>query len=829
MGPACVHDRVFFSSLSCCLEKAWRRQGDGHRRMCRHGVIDRIARQTLLSLLFVVFDPVACIAERLPDTQALTWEGDIAARLVDQVDQFLLRELQRSVDRRMSYWPPRDLSSPTAYAESESVRVQRQQLAHMLGMRDERVASPVPTILMPASSHRTKRLPESRLGRGRNFDVFAVQWPAFGRVTGTGLLLVPDKTPIANVVALPDCEVLPEQLVGLTPGVPANQQYARRLAESGCRVIVPMLINRKHGDFDWGARPAPSITNREMLYRSAYELGRGLIAYELQKVLAAIDWLASEAQNPRSLGILGWGEGGLLSLYAGAIDPRLQVVCASGYFESRQSIWKEPIDRNIFGLLEQFGDAELAALIAPRKLVVEAARAPEVELGSRGSSLALGGGAPARITTPSLEVVQSEIERARALVKPLDPHFLTLVASDDGQGHHATDETLNHFLRNLSPQTALAPSGSVQRLRSSTDAQTIHRQQMRELDDHSQNLLRESSLVRQQFMSDLDTSSIEAYRQSVAPYRRLFHNQVIGRFDIDLAFPNPRSRQIYETDEWRGYEVVLDVFENVFAYGILLVPKDLKEGERRPAVVCQHGLEGRPQDTVGVQGSVYYAGFAGALASRGYITFSPQNLYIGKHRFRTLQRKSYPIRKTLFSTIVPQHQQIVNWLKSLGYVDSQRIAFYGLSYGGKTAMRVPPLVTDYCLSICSADFNEWVDKNASTRNPRSYVWSGEYEIFEFNLGSTFNYAEMAALIAPRPFMVERGHFDGVADDWTVAWEFAKVRNLYVAQLKRPSEDCRIEWFDGPHKINGQGTYEFLDRHLRHGATEPPQSDFDARP
>ena len=97
--------------------------------------------------------------------------------------------------------------------------------------------------------------------------------------------------------------------------------------------------------------------------------------------------------------------------------------------------------------------------------------------------------------------------------------------------------------------------------------------------------------------------------------------------------------------------------------------------------------------------------------------------------FARLQRKSYPLKKTLYSTIVPQHQQIVNWLKTLPIVDPQRIAFYGLSYGGKTAMRVPPLVKDYCLSICSADFNEWVDKNASTTNPRSYVWSGEYEIF----------------------------------------------------------------------------------------------------
>ncbi len=162
--------------------------------------------------------------------------------------------------------------------------------------------------------------------------------------------------------------------------------------------------------------------------------------------------------------------------------------------------------------------------------------------------------------------------------------------------------------------------------------------------------------------------------------------------------------------------------------------------------------------------------------------------------------------------MVPQHQQILDWLKTLPQVDGNRIAFYGLSYGGKSAMRIPPLVTDYCLSICSADFNEWVRKNASTRLSYSYVWTSEYEIYEWDLGSTFNYAEMAALICPRPFMVERGHFDGVGtDDW-VAYEFAKVRHLYQAKLGI-GDRAEIEWFVGPHTINGQGTYQFLHRHL----------------
>ncbi|MFP6888037.1 MAG: hypothetical protein VB997_10760 [Opitutales bacterium] len=183
-----------------------------------------------------------------------------------------------------------------------------------------------------------------------------------------------------------------------------------------------------------------------------------------------------------------------------------------------------------------------------------------------------------------------------------------------------------------------------------------------------------------------------------------------------------------------------------------------------------------------------------------------------RDKFRSLQRKANPLGKTLFTLIVAQHRQIVRWLGELPFVDPKRIAFYGLSYGGKTAMRVPALVEDYCLSICSADFNEWIRKTGTTRNDRyAYPFTIEYEIFEFDLGHTFNYAEMAGLIAPRPFMVERGHFDGVAPDEWVGAEYAKVRRLY-ARLGIP-ERTEIEWFLGPHTINGQGTFRFLDKWL----------------
>jgi cephalosporin-C deacetylase-like acetyl esterase len=275
---------------------------------------------------------------------------------------------------------------------------------------------------------------------------------------------------------------------------------------------------------------------------------------------------------------------------------------------------------------------------------------------------------------------------------------------------------------------------------------------------------------------------------------------------------NPRSRQVYDEKTWTGYEVVLDCYEDVFAYGILLLPKDLKPGEKRPVVVCQHGLEGTPRHTIDVEKRPVYNHFSRRLVELGYIVYAPQNPYYGQNTFRQLQRKANPLKLSLFSFIIRQHQRTIDWLETLPNVDTKKIAFYGLSYGGKTAMRVPAVEKRYCLSICSGDFNEWIGKNVSVSLDRSYMWTGEYEMYEFDLGNTFNYAEMAYLIAPRPFMVERGHDDGVGTDEMVAYEFAKVRYLYANRLKIPDRTT-IEWFVGVHEIHAKGTFEFLKKNL----------------
>jgi dienelactone hydrolase len=569
----------------------------------------------------------------------------------------------------------------------------------------------------------------------------------------------------------------------------------------------------------WSGIPGVKMTNqthREWIYRMAYETGRHIIGYEVQKVLAGIDWFASE-NSARSvpIGVAGYGEGGLLALYAAALDPRIQATLASGYFQSREQVSQEPIYRDVWGLLREFGDAELAGMIAPRTLVVEASRAPDVP-GPPPSSRTRAGAAPlGAIVTPASDSVRNEVERARPVFAALKATAnLQLFVGGNGQGPPGSDAALTALLRALGAGfEPPRPAGDVPHdLRENFDPSTRLHRQFDQLVAHTQTLIRGSDRNRVAFWSKADPSSPEKWQTTTRPLRDYIWDEVIGRLPDPSVPPNTRTRLIYDEPKFRGYEVMLDVWPGIFAYGILLVPKNIQAGERRPVVVCQHGLDGRAQDVADPKvDSGYYHRFAVRLAEEGFVTFAPQNPFIGADRFREIQRQGHPLKLSLFSFILGQHQRLLEWLGDLPFVDRKRIGFYGLSYGGKTAMRVPPLLDGYALSICSADFNEWVWKTTSVDSHYSYMITAEYDMLEFNFANVVNYSDLANLMAPRPFMVERGHDDMVAPDEWVAYEYAKVRRFYT-RMGIPNR-TEIEFFNGPHTIHGVGTFDFLKRQL----------------
>jgi hypothetical protein len=328
----------------------------------------------------------------------------------------------------------------------------------------------------------------------------------------------------------------------------------------------------------------------------------------------------------------------------------------------------------------------------------------------------------------------------------------------------------------------------------------------------TQGLVQKSPERRAEFWSKANRSSPARWRESTKPQRDYIWEEVFGRLPAPTLPLNPRTRLIYDAPRFSGYEVMLDVWPEVFAYGILLVPKDLRAGDRRPVVVCEHGLEGRAQEVADPKiDSQYYHHFGASLADLGFVVYAPQDPFVGGERFRIIQRMAHPLKLSIYSFILGQHQQTLNWLTEQPFVDPDHIGFYGLSYGGKTAMRVPSLLDRYFLCICSGDFNEGVMKMTSVTSKLSFMFDDSYDLYEFNFANLINYAELANLMPPRPFMVERGHNDGIGVDEWIAFEYAKVKRFYN-QLGI-ADRTAIEYFDGGHTIHGKGTFDFLRKHL----------------
>jgi dienelactone hydrolase len=764
------------------------------------------ARTALLCAVVSAYE-VDSYPQSLDQTAPLELHGDLAAQMVEGIHHYLDQATDAVFKSRQKFWN-RDYETAERY--TQSVAPNRDQLRKIIGATDHRL--PATDIRLDASN-----LEAPAIGTGTGYKIYAVRWPVFEGVDGEGLLLEPVRRPVARVVAVPDADWTPEMLAGIVLGVDASAQFARRLAENGCEVLVPVLIDRAD---TWSGIPGIRMTNqphREWIYRMAYEAGRHIIGYEVQKVLAAVDWFAKQNDEQfLPIGVAGYGEGGLIALYSAALDSRIQATLVSGYFQEREAVWAEPIYRDIWGLLREFGDAELASLVAPRALVIEASGGPHIS-GPPSPTAERQGAAPNGVLAdPPLASVRAEVERARPYFARLRvSQHLRLIVSEDGRGLPGCNAALQAFVQLLGIQGTLRPSVALPLFsRTGFDPNERLHRQFNQLVSYTQEMIAGSANRRAQFWSRADSTSPERWHQTTSFYRDYIWDEVIGRLPPPSLPPNPRTRLVYDEPKFRGYEVVLDVWPDVYAYGILLVPKDIRPGERRPVVVCQHGLEGRASDPASPRADKpTYHRFALKLAEQGFVTYAPQNPYIGEDRFRLIQRKGHPLKLALFSFILGQHQRTLEWLGSLPFVDPQRIGFYGISYGGKTAVRVPPLLDGYALSICSADFNEWVLKTTSVDSRYSYMLTPEYDMLEFDFANVVNYSDLAKLMAPRPFMVERGHNDVVAPDEWVAYEYAKVRWFYDTQMRMP-ERTTIEFFNGPHEINRQGTFQFLHRHLR---------------
>lgn len=774
----------------------------------------------LLPAAFLLF-PIhgVCLCQdsaSFPGTAPLDWTaGDFSVRIMDGAHAFVEAEIASVAARTTSQ--PLDPAGRAAFVEDS-----RLALREKLGVVDERLAPGLEFVSFNPVDYDGE--PSSmKVADGPGFRVHAVRWPVLPGFTAEGLYVNPlSEEPGAPapplMVLMPDAGETPEDILGMTALLPSHRQIGLRFALAGFRLLIPAPVNRERFGGPEGKDEAilkTDQTHREWIYRQAFQMGRHPLGYEVQTMLAALDWYAMQFPGSE-VTAAGYGEGGRVAMYAAALDDRFSHAFISGAFASRAKAWEEPIYRNLFGLLPDHGDAEVAGLIYPRPLLLEHTTFPEVKE-QKGD-----------LTTPPYAEVEAEFQRIAKVLNALSAPagFFLNEAANGARGDYPS---VAGFLQAIGREPDISRTPPLALLideRVGFDPADREARVFAGMQNHVQSLVDGSDKARDEFYFykaepglRRGSWSTEKTHERLGPldfmtrseeWRERFETEIIGRFDEELLPLRPRTRKVRETDAWTAWDVVLDVYPGFEAWGTLVMPKNLPAGEKRPVVVCQHGRNGVPLDTIS-EGKSAYGDYAARLAERGFITFAPHNLYRGEDRYRWLDRKANLIGGTLFTFITASHRQTLTWLQSLPEVDGKRIAFYGLSYGGETAVRVPAVIPDYCLSICSGDFNQWTRKVADPDFPGSFMKSIEWEMPYWNMGLRYDYAAMAGLIFPRPFFVERGQHDLVSTDEWVAHEYAKVRFLYS---RFGMEDkTGIEFFHGGHSINGESSFEFLHHHL----------------
>lgn len=288
-----------------------------------------------------------------------------------------------------------------------------------------------------------------------------------------------------------------------------------------------------------------------------------------------------------------------------------------------------------------------------------------------------------------------------------------------------------------------------------------------------------------------------------------WQEEVVGLLPAYNGPFRERERTVAEAPTWTATSLTIDALPGVIAQAVLLRPKGMREFERRPLVVVQHGLMGRPewlfQQRIDSAEYRTYRNFAEKLLAAGFIVLCPQNPYTGN--FRDIQLLANPRGLSLFSFITAQYSRLLDYVQTLPNIDGKRIGYYGLSYGGATALRVPVFDPRFRAIVCGGNFNEWIRKLIDPTLRYSYVHTAEYEIYEWNQANIASHAELAALGANLhqiPFLVERGHRDPVGEDKWVEYEFDRLK-AYVKDVRLR----QLAYFDGDHRTDGAAAIPFL--------------------
>ena len=153
-----------------------------------------------------------------------------------------------------------------------------------------------------------------------------------------------------------------------------NYNYGERMARAGFLTLCPDL--RVFGERSDGGNPYPGRDKCNIHFIRGAILGIYTLTLNIWDIQCCVDYLETRPEvDPRRIGMMGLSQGGTMTTFSAAAEPRIRAADIIGYVNP----WERfGVNRANFcgsqivpGVFKYFDTSDIAGLIAPRPLLIE--------------------------------------------------------------------------------------------------------------------------------------------------------------------------------------------------------------------------------------------------------------------------------------------------------------------------------------------------------------------------------------------------------------------------------------------------------------------------
>ena len=275
----------------------------------------------------------------------------------------------------------------------------------------------------PLVGHKDADLPAVttvKLAEEETFTIYRMQFEILAGVKLAGLYFEQkgaEKKPLV-LVQHGKCGT-PERVSGLYDGDTSNYNHMlERVIDRGVHAFAPQLLlwdEEKYGiDYD-----------RTNIDARLKRVGGSITALEVYGLTRVLDYFETK-ENVSCFGMVGLSYGGFYTLVLSALDTRIKSAISCSFFNTRdQHPWS---DWTWFGSASKFDDAEIAAMVYPRKLCIE--------LGTKDGTF-------------EVQYGEKSYERLAQLCKDVGTDWLTFITFDGEHEFCKFDEPIEALVKDL--------------------------------------------------------------------------------------------------------------------------------------------------------------------------------------------------------------------------------------------------------------------------------------------------------------------------------------------------------------------------------------------